>query len=102
MQAEEISMIKRTDQLPVVLTSFAFRQEYFSELDGMVASVREHHPDWSIVTGKGPVPGFDLPTLEVESPEGRQQWSLPVALNLDDSVDDWLKIMNMKAWCITR
>ena len=95
-------MIKRTDQLPVVLASFAFREEYFAELDGMVASVREHHPDWFIVTGKGPVSGFDLPTLEVESPAGSYQWSLPVALNLDGSVDDWRKITKMKAWWIAR
>lgn len=95
-------MIKTTAQLPVVLTSFAYREEYFSELDGMVASVREHHPDWHIVTGKGPVHGFEMPTLDIESPTGRQQWSLPVSLNLDGSVDDWRKITKMKAWWITR
>ncbi|HEY6352089.1 MAG TPA: hypothetical protein VI636_22055 [Candidatus Angelobacter sp.] len=95
-------MIKRIDQLPVVLTSFAFREEYFPELDGMVATAKEHHPDWFIVTGKGPVDGFELPTLDVQSPVGKQQWSLPVPLNLDGSWDDWRKITKMKAWWITR
>lgn len=95
-------MVKRTDQLPVVLTSFAYRDEYFPELDGMVATVRQHHPEWPIVTGKGPVAGFDLPTLEVESPSGKEQWSLPVPLNLDNSVNDWRKIAKMKAWWIHR
>lgn len=95
-------MIKRIDQLPVILTSFAFREEYFSELDGMVATAKEHHPHWLIVTGKGPVSGFELPTLDVESPLGKQQWSLPVPLNLDGSVDDWRKITKMKAWWIAR
>jgi hypothetical protein len=95
-------MIRRTDQLPVVLTSFAFREEYFPELDGMVASVKQHHPDWFIVTGKGPVDGFELPTLEVRSPVGAQHWSLPVPLNLDGSVDDWRKITKMKAWWLAR
>ena len=95
-------MIKRTDQLPVVLTSFAFREEYFRELDGMLATAKQHHPRWSFVIGKGPVPGFELPTLEVQSPLGRQQWSLPVPLNLDGSADDWRKITKMKAWWIAR
>ena len=95
-------MIKRTDQLPVVLTSFAFREEYFPELDGMLATAKQHHPRWSFVIGKGPVPGFELPTLEVQSPLGRQQWSLPVPLNLDGSTDDWRKITKMKAWWIAR
>lgn len=95
-------MIKQTDQVPLVLTSFAYREEYFPELDGMVASAKEHHPNWFIVTGKGPVSGFELPTLDVQSPLGTQQWSLPVPLNLDGSVDDWRKITKMKAWWITR
>jgi hypothetical protein len=95
-------MVKKTNQLPTILTSFAFRKEYFSELDGMVASVKEHHPDWPIVTGKGPAHGCELPTLEVGTPAGKQQWSLPVALNLDGSVDDWRKIAKMKAWWIAK
>lgn len=95
-------MIKQTDQLPVVLTSFAFREEYFPELDGMLATVRQHHPHWSFVIGKGPVSGFEFPTLDVQSPLGSQQWSLPVSLNLNDSMDDWRKITKMKAWWVAR
>ncbi|HKD15202.1 MAG TPA: hypothetical protein VKE71_11780 [Candidatus Angelobacter sp.] len=95
-------MIKRTDQLPVVLTSFAFREEYFPELDGMLATVKQHHPRWSFVIGKGPLSGFELPTLEVQSQLGRQKWSLPISLNLDGSADDWRKITKMKAWWIAR
>lgn len=95
-------MIRRTDQLPLVLTCFAFREEYFPELEGMVASTKAHHPNWFFVTGQGPVSGFELPTLEVQSPLGKQQWSLPVPLNLDGSADDWRKITKMKAWWIDR
>jgi hypothetical protein len=95
-------MVKKTDQLPVVLTSFAFREEYFSELDRMVVTAKEHHPNWFIVTGRGPVPDFELPTLDVHSPVGKQQWSLPVALTLDGSIDDWRKITKMKAWWVAR
>jgi hypothetical protein len=92
----------RINELPVMLTSFAYREPYFSELDGLLATVKKHHPDWPIVTGKGPVPGVELPTMEVESPSGNCLWSLPVALNLDDSVDDWRKITKMKAWWLAR
>lgn len=95
-------MVNKTHQVPVILTSFAFREEYFPELEGMVASARQHHPDWLIVTGKGPVHGFELPTLHVDSPTGRHQWSLPVPLNLNGTVDDWRKITKMKAWWLAR
>jgi len=88
--------------LPSVLTSFAYRSEYFPELEGLLETVKEHHPDWQVVTGRGPVPGFELPTLEVDSPAGRDRWSLPVGLNLDGTVDDWRKITKMKAWWLTR
>jgi hypothetical protein len=85
-----------------IITSFAFREEYVPELEGMVVTARQHHPDWPIVTGKGPTPGFGLPTLDVESPAGRQQWGLPISLHLDGSVNDWRKITKMKAWWIAR
>ena len=94
-------MIKRVDALPVVLTCFAYRSEYFPEMDGMLATVREHHPDWKIVVGRGPVSGFDLPTLEVESPSGKCHWCLPAWLNLDGTEDDWRRITRMKGWWIS-
>jgi hypothetical protein len=92
----------RINDLPVVLTSFAYREPYFPELDGLLASVKRHHPDWPVVIGTGPVSGAELPTLEVRSPSGICHWSLPVALNLDGSVDDWRKITKMKAWWLDR
>lgn len=95
-------MISRIDKLPAILTSFAYREEYFPEIEGMLATAREHHPNWFIVTGKGPVSGFELPTLDVQSPLGKQQWSLPISLSLNSGVDDWRKITKMKAWWIAR
>src|SRR5882724_5654375 len=91
-------MMKRIDQLPVVLTSFAYREEYFPELDGMIATVRDHHPSWHLITGKGPVSGFGNPTLEVESSAGKSHWSLPVSFRLDGTENDWHRIVFMKGW----
>lgn len=93
-------MVKKINQLPVVLTSFAYRSEYFYELDKMVATVREHHPDWQIVLGRGPSAALDLPTLEVHSPSGKSHLPLPALLNLNGTVDDWRKITKIKAWWI--
>ncbi|HEY6252894.1 MAG TPA: hypothetical protein VI685_23290 [Candidatus Angelobacter sp.] len=97
-------MITRVDKLPTVLTSFGYRSEYIGELEGMIPTVREHHPDWPIVVGRGHVPGFEMPTLEVESPSGKCHWSLPIPLNLDGSIEasekDWAKIALMKPWWI--
>jgi len=95
-------MHTRVDKLPVVLTSFAYREEYFPELDGMLATVRQHHPDWKIVTGRGPVSGYNTPTLEVESPAGKFRWSLPVSLDLDETDHDWFRITHMMGWWITQ
>jgi hypothetical protein len=94
--------MKRVDELPVVLTSFAYRREYFGELDGMLATIRKHHPKWSVVVGRGPVEEYELPTLEVDSPAGKQFWTLPVPLDLDGSVHDWRKITKMKAWWMAK
>jgi len=91
-------MYTRVDKLPVVLTSFAYREEYVPELDGMLATVRQHHPDWTIVTGRGPVPGYNTPTLDVESPVGRFRWSLPISLDLEDTDRDWFRLTHMKSW----
>jgi hypothetical protein len=90
--------MKRIDQLPAVLTSFAYREEYFPELEGMLATVRRHHPAWHVVAGKGPVPGVDSPTFEVASPQNNLQWSLPVSFQLDGSENDWHRIVFMKGW----
>lgn len=95
-------MIERIDQLPAVLTSFAYREEYFPELEGMLATVRRHHPTWHLVTGRGPVSGFKGTALEVESPQGNSRWTLAVPCELDGSPNDWLRIVWMKAWWVAR
>jgi hypothetical protein len=97
-------MIQRIDKLPTVVTSFGYRTEYVNELNGLIPTVREHHPDWPIVAGRGPVTDFEMPTLEVESPAGTGHWSLPVRLDLESSIEaserDWAKIALMKPWWI--
>jgi hypothetical protein len=93
-------MTKIIYELPVVFTCFAYGPEYVAELDGMLPTIRKHHPDWPIVAGRGPVDGYELPTFEVESTAGKLHWSLPVPLNLEGTVDDWRKICRMKAWWI--
>jgi hypothetical protein len=99
---EEDRMIKRVEEMPVVLTCFAYRQEYFAEMEGMLESIRLHHPQWPVVVGRGPLPGYSLPTLEVDSPSGKSLWTLPVALDLDGSENDWRKITRMKGWWMSR
>lgn len=94
--------MKRIDQLPAVLTSFAYREEYFSELQGMLATVQKHHPTWHVVTGKGPVAGLDRPALHVEFPQGKSQWDLPVTFQLDGTENDWHRIVFMKGWWMAR
>jgi hypothetical protein len=98
------SMVSRLDKLATALTSYAYRSEYLPEIEAMIPTIREHHPDWPIIVGRGPAPGFDVPTFEVESPSGKCHWSLPVPLNLDGrreaSEKDWSKITFMKAWWI--
>lgn len=95
-------MYKRIDELPAILTSFAYREEYFPELEGMLATVRRHHPTWHLVTGRGPVSGLQGATFEVESPQRNCRWALPVPFELDGSVNDWLRIVWMKAWWVTQ
>ena len=90
--------MRRIDELSAVITSFAYREDYFPELDGMLATVRKHHPAWHVIAGKGPVSGFDSPTFEVTSPQHDLQWSLPVPLQLKGSEEDWYKIVFMKGW----
>lgn len=90
--------MSRIDKLPAVVTSFAYREEYFPELGGMLATVQEHHPAWHVVAGKGPVSGFGSPTFEVAFPQCSLQWSLPVSFQLDGSEKDWHRIVFMKGW----
>jgi hypothetical protein len=94
--------VKRVDQLPAVLTSFAYREEYFPELEGMLVTVRKHHPAWTVVTGKGPLAGFDRPSLEIESSQGKFHWSLPVPFQLDGTEKDWHRIVFMKGWWLAQ
>lgn len=95
-------MIRRVDELPVVLTCFAYRREYFVEMEGMLATVREHHPNWPIVIGRGPIDGCDMPSLEIESPSGSCRWTLPAELKLDGGENDWRKITRMKGWWVSQ
>jgi hypothetical protein len=95
-------MKKRVDELPAVLTCFAYRREYFEEMEGMLRTIREHHPGWPVVVGRGPVEGFSEPTLEVESPQGKSHWSFPIPIELDGSENDWRKITRMKGWWMSR
>lgn len=89
-------------QLPAILTSFAYREEYFPELEGMIATVREHHPDWMLVTGRGPIAKFDRPALEVEAPGGKLEWVLPVSFQFDGTENDWHRIVFMKGWWMSQ
>jgi hypothetical protein len=37
-------MVRQTGQPPLVLTSLASRKEYFPELEGMLATAKQHIP----------------------------------------------------------
>lgn len=95
-------MIEKIERLPSALTSFGYRDEYVAELDGLIATVREHHPDWPIVIGRGPVPGFDVPTLEVDSPKGKYYWTCPALPGAGECKSEWLRGCMMKPWWIAR
>jgi hypothetical protein len=93
-------MSKRlVSELPVVLTSFAYRREYFAELKGMLATVEEFHPDWTKVIGLGPVADVEGARLAVVAGGEAYEWTLPVPLRLDGE-NDWRLITRMKAWWI--
>jgi hypothetical protein len=91
-------MSKKIDELPAILTSFAYREEYFPELEAMLPTIRRHHPTWHLVTGRGPVSGVKGAAFEVESPQGNCRWTLPVPFELDGSLNDWMRPILMKAW----
>jgi len=96
------SKTKRLVELPAVLTSFAYRNEYLPELEGMIATVRDHHPDWWLVTGKGPLTNLDRPALEIESPLGKFEWHLPVSFEFAGNEEDWHRIVFMKGWWVAQ
>src|SRR5579871_3974097 len=85
--------------LPTVLTSFGYRSEYLPELESMLATVREHHPGWPQVIGRGPLGGSSGASLSATTPGGEFQWTLPAPLRLDGE-NDWRLITRMKAWWI--
>ena len=95
-------MKRRLFELPVVLTCFGYRPEYVAEMMGMLDSVREHHPAWPVMYGRGPAPGHDDETFEVDSPGGTSHWRLPVSLNLDGTTRDFYKIVMMKGCWMSR
>lgn len=95
-------MYKRLDELPAILTSFAYGEAYLPELEEMLATIRRHHPTWHLVTGRGPVSGFKGAAFVVESPQGSCRWTLPVPFEPHDSLSDWLRISWMKAWWLAQ
>ena len=57
-------------QLTTVVTCFAFREEYFPELSGMIATIKECHPEWPMVIGRGTPRDDGVVTFAVETPDG--------------------------------
>jgi hypothetical protein len=88
---------ERLSSLPVVLTSFAYRPHYAPLLYDMLAIARKYHSSWPVVAGWGPVNGEEG-SLAVQLPWACEPWTLPVALHLDESENDWRKITMMKGW----
>lgn len=86
---------RRLFELPVTLTSFAYRGEYLPELENMLTSVNPHH-GWAQVMGRGPVAGR-TGSLLVSTPDGDTEWRLPVPLVLDGE-NDWRLVTRMKGW----
>lgn len=93
-------MKKKVYELPAVLTCFGYRAQYVAEMEGMLATVREHHPSWEIAAGRGPASQTSEGTLEVDSRAGKRRRTLPVSLNLEGDKNDFYKIVMMKAWWI--
>ena len=98
-------MANQVWQLPTIMTTFAYGDEYFAELEGMLANIKEHHPNWRFVIGRGPTRGYELPTFEVESPVGATHWTIPRALDLDGrrgSDWDFDRVCLMAGWWVAR
>jgi hypothetical protein len=84
--------------LPVVLTCFALRDEYFPEIEAMIATVKHYHPDWLLVIGRGHFMDNHTVIFDIESPSGQSQWTLPVPLYLEGGENDWRRITRIKGW----
>jgi hypothetical protein len=85
-------------QLTTVVTCFAFREEYFPELSGMIATLKECHAEWPMMLGRGTPRDDGVVTFAVETPDGPEEWTLPVPFHLCGSENDWRRITRMKAW----
>ncbi len=85
-------------ELTTVVTCFAFREEYFPELSGMIATIEECHPEWPMVIGRGTPRDDGVVTFDVETPDGPERWTFPVPFHLCGGEDDWRRITRMKAW----
>lgn len=94
--------IRQLKDLPTVLTCFVLRDEYFPELDGMLATVKRHHPRWPCVIGRGVLTDDGGARFDVEAPSGQSRWTLPVRLNLGGGEDDWRKITRIKGWWLSK
>lgn len=64
-------------ELTAVVTCFAFREEYFPELRGMIATIDECHPEWPMVVGRGTPRDDGVVRFAVETPDGPEQWTFP-------------------------
>jgi hypothetical protein len=56
--------------LATVVTCFVFREEYFLGLNGMIATIKQYHPDWPLVIGRGTPMDSGVATFDVEAPTG--------------------------------
>jgi hypothetical protein len=93
---------RQVKDLPVVLTCFALRDEYFPELTAMLATVGHHHAGWPLVIGRGTLTDGDVARFEVETPTGQVEWTLSVPLQLAGGEDDWRRITRIKGWWLEK
>ena len=82
-------------ELPVVLTSFGYRDEYLLEMEGMLATADEQHAAWPQIIGRGRANG----ELEVTAGGDVWRWILPVPLRLDGE-NDWRLVTRVKGWWV--
>jgi hypothetical protein len=84
-------------ELPTVVTCFAFREEYFPELRGMISTIKRNHPDWPLVVGRGTPMDSGAVVFDIEAPTGPGRLTLPVSFHPEGGEDDWRRITRMKA-----